>query len=505
MDEQSIEKKYEKAFVQAASLHPVFPNAAREQMAQMVEVITRGNDNINNILSTQQSPAIKGGFIADEVHAETFNLDATLKGDNARAYTDRYEEWTQHQWNGKPLATNDVPDVIVSRDGQVTTTGQSKYNYSPEETARQMSQTRDGSPKYEDVDLLIGPEDQINPAGDVVSVAEHAEAKAGALQSRGGDPAEIQAYEQTAAKSSSMLKDGKSSSTGLSKADADTMGSGNLSKLNEIESRYQTKSTLKQMGNAAVGAAAMSAVVSGSMNTVRYIQLAREGRLTAKEATVKIVGETVAAAADSAVKASANAGVQSLMVRYGSQKTVAEVLAKQGLKSMMKSNAVTVGVVCAVDAVKDLVRLGMGDMTKEEFFERQGKGLMTTSAGVVGGALGVAGAASFASTLGAVSGTAAMTTASVIGGLSGGMIAGLAMTLAIENGIEKPYRDLVRNTQNLQAAASELERVSQTVLKRQVLFTRYLQADFELEAALQNQFARIEIAGARALDVINKI
>ena len=44
-----------------------------------------------------------------------------------------------------------------------------------------------------------------------------------------------------------MLKDGKSSSTGLSKADADTMGSGDLSKLNEIESRYQTKSTLKQM------------------------------------------------------------------------------------------------------------------------------------------------------------------------------------------------------------------------------------------------------------------
>lgn len=126
MDEQSIEKKYEKAFVQAASLHPVFPNAAREQMAQMVEVITRGNDNINNILSTQQSPAIKGGFIAEEVHAETFNLDATLKGDNARAYTDRYEEWTQHQWDGKPLTTNDVPDVIVSRDGQVTTTGQSK-------------------------------------------------------------------------------------------------------------------------------------------------------------------------------------------------------------------------------------------------------------------------------------------------------------------------------------------------------------------------------------------
>lgn len=505
MSEQSIEKKYEKAFEQAASLHPVFPNAAREQMAQMVEVIARGNENINNILSTNQSTAIKGGFIAEEFHAETFNLDAVLKGDNARAYTDRHAEWSQHQWDGKPLTTNDVPDVIVSRDRQVTTTGQSKYNYSPEETARQMSQTKDGAPKYEKVDQLIGPKDQVSPTGEVVSVKEHTEAKAGTLKSTGGDSAEIQAYEQTAAKSTDTLKDGKSSSTSLSKADADAMGSGDTSKLRDIESRYQTKSTLKQMGNAAVGAAAMSAVVSGSMNTVRYIQLVREGRLTAEEATIKIVGETVAAAADSAVKASANAGVQGLMVRYGSEKAVAEVLAKQGLKSMMKSNAVTIGVVCAVDAVKDLVRLGMGDMTKEEFFERQGKGLMTTSAGVVGGALGVAGATSFATAFGVASGTTAMTAASVIGGLSGGMIAGLAMTLAIENGIEKPYRDLVRNTQNLQAAAAELERVSQTVFKGQVLFTKYLEADFELDAALQDQFTRIDRAGARALDAINKI
>lgn len=505
MSKQSIEKRYEKAFEQVASLHPVFPNTAREQMAHMVEVIARGNENINNILSTNQSSVIKGGFIAEEFHAETFNLDAVLKSDTARAYTDNYAEWKQHLWEGKPLSTNDIPDVIVSRDGQITTTGQSKYNYSPEETARQMSQTRDGSPKYEKIDHLIGPEDQINPTGDVVSVREHAEAKAEALQSTGGDSAEIQAYEQTAAKSTDTLKDGKSSSTVLSKADADTMGSGELNKLKDIENQYQTKSTLKQMGNAAVGAAAMSAVVSGSMNTVRYIQLAREGRLTAEEATVKIVSETVAAAADSAVKASANAGMQSLMVRYGSEKAVTEVLAKQGLKSMMKSNAVTVGVVCAVDAVKDLVRLGMGNMTKEEFFERQGKGLMTTSAGVAGGSLGLAGATAAAEALGIASGSLAMTTLNVIGGLSGGMIAGLAMTLAIENGIEKPYRDLVRNTQNLQAAAAELERVSQTVFKGQVLFTKYLEADFELDAALQDQFTRIDSAGARALDAINKI
>ncbi|MDL2216202.1 hypothetical protein LJB81_00545 [Desulfovibrio sp. OttesenSCG-928-M14] len=505
MGKQSIEGKYEKAFEQAASLHPIFPNAAREQMAQMVEVIAKGNENIYAELATGRDMYQKGGFIAEEFHAETFNLDAVLKGDNARAYTDRYDEWSQHQWEGKPLAKNDTPDIIVSRDGKVTTTGQSKYNYSPEETARQMSQTKDGAPKYEKVDHLIGPEDQVNPAGEVASIKDHAEAKAGALKNTGGDSAEIQAYEQTAAKSTDTLKDGKSSSTSLSKADADAMGSGDISKLKDIENRYQTKSTLKQMGNAAVGAAAMSAVVSGSMNTVRYIQLAREGRLTAEEATIKIVGETVAAAADSAVKASANAGVQSLMVRYGSEKAVVEVLAKQGLKSMMKSNAVTVGVVCAVDAVKDLVRLGMGDMTKEEFFERQGKGLMATSAGVVGGSLGVAGATALAGALGAGTGTLAMTAASVIGGLSGGMIAGLAMTMAIENGIEKPYRDLVRNTTYMHEAALELERVSKTVLMGQVLFTKYLEADADLEQQLEAQFDKIDAVGNEALALIMKI
>jgi hypothetical protein len=325
------------------------------------------------------------------------------------------------------------------------------------------------------------------------------------LKATGGDSAEIQAYEQTAAKSTDTLKDGKSSSTALSKADADKMGSGDKSRLEQIENTYKTKSTLKQMGNAAVGAAAMSAVVSGSMNTVRYIQLARDGKLTTEEATLKIIGETVAAAADSAVKASANAGVQSLLVRYGSRQAVVEVLAKQGLKSMMKSSAVTVGVVCTIEAVKDLVRLGMGDISKENFFERQGKGFMMTSAGVVGGSLGMAGASSLAGALGAVTGTLAMSAATILGGLSGGMIAGLAMTLAIENGIEKPYRELVRDTTYMHKAVLELERVSQTVLKGQILFTKYLEMDEYLEQQLNTQFERVNAAGNYALAAIMKI
>lgn len=128
-----------------------------------------------------------------------------------------------------------------------------------------------------------------------------------------------------------------------------------------------------------------------------------------------------------------------------------------------------------------------------------------TSAGVAGGAVGTAAGVGVTTALGASSGSLALAAASFIGGLSGGMIAGLAMTLAIENGIEKPFRDLVRNTQSLQAAATELERASQTIFRGQLLFTKYLQGDFELDAALHDQLARIDRSGARALDIINQI
>lgn len=521
MTKESVEKKYEIAFEQAAALQPIFPEAAKREMAQMVEVIARGNENINAILSRNPHPvqstdiAIKGGFIAEEFHAETFNMDAVLKGDDARAYTDRYSEWFELDWNGAKLRKDDVPDIVVSRDGEVTTTAQSKYYESAEKTAAEMSQTKDGTVKYEKVDSLLGPEDQVNSSFknvpgegepvETMTIKDHAEAKAEALQTQNADESRVNAYKQTAAKAKDKIQDGQSSSTALSKEDADALGSGNKSKLKQIESDYQTASTLKQMGNAAVGAAAMSAVVSGSVNTLKYIQLANNGELTAEEATVKILGETVASAADSAVKASANAGVQSLMVRYGSEEAAMQILAQQGMKNMLKTNAVTVGVTCAVDAVKDLVRLGTGQISTQEFFDRQGKGVLMTSAGVAGSALGTAAGAGVATALGLSSGTLAVTVVEFIGGMSGGMIAGLAMALAIENGIEKPYRDLVRNTENLKAAACELERVSRNVFRSQILFTKYLEADYRLEKELQTQLDRVDEAGQRAFEAISKI
>jgi hypothetical protein len=499
MQEESIQEKYEHAFTQAAAMNPVFTTAAREQMAQMVEVFANTHGNIDNILTTNQSAAVKGGFIAEEFHAGTFNADAVLKGDKTRALTDAYDQWYEQEWNGAKLKTNDNTDVVLVKDGEVVKSHQLKYNKNAHDTAGELSKVADGKAKYEKNDNYIAPSDQVED----VKIQSKANIKKNI--ERGGDPAQREAYQQTHDKVTDKVTHGKTSSSPLSKEEANQMGAGDKSKLEKIENTYKTQSTLQQMGNAAVGAASMSAVVSGSINTLRYIQLAREGKITRDQAVIKIVGETVAAAADSAVKASANVGVQSLIVRYGSEKAVVEILAKQGLKSMLRSNAVTVGVVCAVDAVKDLVRLGTGDISQKEFFERQGKGVLQTSAGVVGGSLGLAGASAAATAFGVSATGTAMTVAGVVGGLSGGLIAGLAMSLAIENGIEKPYRDLVRNTGQLQEAAHELERVSRTVFMGQVLFGKFLEQNAVLENGLQEQFKRIDRAGAEALDAINRI
>ncbi|MBD5416539.1 MAG: hypothetical protein HDR50_02470 [Desulfovibrio sp.] len=495
MTKESLEKKYEIAFEQAAALQPIFPEAAKREMAQMVEVIARGNENIRSELQTNRRIEQKGGYIAEEFHAETFNLDSIYNESDARAITDRYKQ----DWQEQGLSRNDNPDVVIVEEGKITTKSQLKYEKTAKKTAGKLSQKNaDGSVKYGQNDSYIVPKDQKNEVKNYSKQRSVEKANA-------GDAELAESFKQTSEKTTDTLSDGKATSKPLSKKEANELGKGNLDKLKEIESDYQTASTLKQMGNAAVGAAAMSAVVSGSVNTLKYIQLANSGELTAEEATVKILGETAAAAADSAVKASANAGVQSLMVRYGTEEAAMQVLAQQGMKNMLKTNAVTVGVTCAVDAVKDLVRLGTGQISTQEFFDRQGKGVLMTSAGVAGSALGTAAGAGIATTLGLSSGTLAVTVLEFIGGMSGGMIAGLAMALAIENGIEKPYRDLVRNTENLKAAACELERVSRNVFRSQILFTKYLEADYRLEKELQTQMDRVDEAGQRAFEAISKI
>ena len=466
-NQESLKDKTAKAASQAAAGHIIFPYQAKKQMGEMMKAIFKADNNYKRILSWDKTAAQKGGSIAEEFHAETFNLDAILKGKSSRAITDRYSEWQKQGYR-----PNDVPDVVIVKDGQVVSEAQLKYYASAEASATKVSEV-----KYEVMDELVVPKGQVKKAKDYASP-------------------------EAAPRIKDQITNEDVSSTPLTKPEADKMGGGDLSKRTETTGRLKTQSTLRQMGRAATGAAAMSAIVCGSINIVSYIQKVQAGEISQDEAVAKILVETATSAADSALKAAANTGVQSLITRYG-EKAVVENLAKQSAKTLLKSNAVTVGVVCAVDAVKDLVALGLGKISKDEFYERQGKGLLNTSAGVWGGSLGAAGAnAGFCLLLGA---TSVPFLVPLLGGLAGGLIAGLAMNLAIENGIERPFREVVANMAAMQNTALEVKSVAEKMYSGQIIFNRIWEMEADQESAIAQEFGEIDAAGREALHNIIKI
>lgn len=502
--DSDIDKKYEELFRQQTATSPIFTHAAKQQMAKMVEAALRGRANIKAELATARATGPKSGFIAEEFHAESFNLDAILKEKEVRAVTDRYTD----EWAALGKGRNDTPaDIVVTEDGKIIKQAQVKYNKTPEDAVtgnNSFSQMKDGKTKYQDSDTFVAPSDHVDPTDDSVSIAEHAQAKADAAAAKGGDAAEVERYQQVADKTSSTLEADGVSSTELTKDEAMEMAEGDLSKLDELESSYKTKSTIKQASRAAMGAAAMSAVVSGAVNTVRYVQMAREGKISAEDAAIKIMAETASAAADSAVKAGAVVTTQSLLVRSGVEKVAVGTLAQQGLRSLTRTNAVTVGVTCAIDAVKDLVSLGMGKMTKEQFYERQGKNILNTSAGMTGGTLGALAGEAAAAGMGITASVGGLALLPFIGGIAGGLIAGMAMQSAIENGVERPYRELMLNTALRRSAAEELERVSVRVFQGQILFGRMLEEEHRLDTLFYASMKRMDANNDKLRDILSR-
>jgi hypothetical protein len=482
-DGDTIEREYDRRIANASGVNPVFSHAAKEQMRAMIEQIARTDKHLSQISSTNQHIAVKAGFAAEEWHAETFNLDAILKDVKLRASTDKYG------WEKR----NGIPDIKIDENGKVVAEAQLKYYKDAETTAAQMGQLNpDGTPKYEGMGL-IGPADQIDG---IKNAAHRTRLKE---EAKGTRPGVADAAQNVEDKASANLDVGGVQSTPLDKKGAEAVAKDkNTQAKVDVENRYKTKSTTLKMKEAAVGAAAMSAIVAGTVNVVRYTQMVRDGELNPSEAVVKIAGETAAAAADSAVKAAAATGVQSLIVRYGSEELVRK-MAGQSIGVLARSNAVSIATVCAIDAIKDIVLFSAGKISAKQLEERAGKNILNTSAATMGGSLGalVCG--------GLAAGTFTAAALPIIGGLAGGLIASMAMDLAIENGIEAPYRELVANTALLREANQMLVETSERFAKGQKCFERFLIEDAELESAFQQQQKRSEISSQNMRSAIDKI
>lgn len=489
-EDRPLERSYQKAFDDLGAIQSVFPVAAKIEMAKMVEQIARSDSHLNKIINTDQGLGIRAGFAAEEVHAESFNLDSIFKENKTRAYTDDYSEFFKHGYKDKDPRV----DTILTDGTDVLHESQSKYYQNAEETAKTLRQLgKDGKPKYGDVDSHVGPSDQINPTDGSKNVSDHARRTALKEEYKGERPQVAKAARNVERKATDRLQHDGVESTPLSKKGAEKIAKGDNEFRDEIHSKYQTSSTIKQMGKAAKGAACISAVASGTLNTVMYLKMVREGKISEGEAVLKIMGETASSAADSALKAAANTGAQSMLVKHGSTET-AKLMAKQGVRSLARTNAVSIAVICGIDLIKDMVRLSAGKIDSKQFEERNGKNLFQTSASVMGASVGTS-----------MAGGLSWSIAPLLGGMAGGLIAGIAMSMAIENHIEKPFRELVDNTAAVEESMRVFQEVSDRLVKGQKVFQAALVEEAKLDRQFASQLRNVDDAGRRMSNSIDKL
>jgi hypothetical protein len=472
-----------------AAANMAYPESAARQMGDMVAETLRRDDAYRSILGGAQPIASKAGQVAEQLHAESFNLEAMLQDKTARALTDRDPAWSQ-----TPYSVNDpVADIAIVDNGEVVHNSQVKYYKDPQATANAMREVRpDGSQHYHDADSFVGPSDQVHPTDGSPGIKD--ELRKTRLKNEQTRPAVATAAKNVEERVSDRLEHDGARSRPLSREEARRAASDGPegTKLRrDIEDTYLDRSTLQQMRNAAVGAAAISAVMAGTVGTIQYLKLVKEGKITPEEAILGILKGTAMASADSALKAAAAAGTVSVVTRL-----TAGALATQSVGGLLARGGIAGAAVCAVDLVQCMVMVAAGRMSPQELETRFGKNILQTSGGVAGSTIGVSVAAALGATVGL---------APVLAGIAGGLIVGLAVTIAVENGIEKPYREVMNNTASLAAAGAAMQQCSEAMAMGQRAFCGFLVMDRNVDEMTSRQITRIDQAGENMLKAIRKL
>ena len=398
-------------------------SSAAVQMGKIVDQC----DLTNRIIATDGriaggAPlATRAGFVAEELHAESFNLDAILKDKDTRAFTDRY--------NNTPLSSNDpVNDIVITEDGKVVKGAQLKYYQNGQKTANAFCESgSDGKPHYQETDSMVCPSDQLN---DVKEAARRTELKNGETR-----PQVSEAAKQVQEKVSDRIEHEGVSSSPVSKRDAEQVAKGSdegIETHNKIQNGAKNASTLQQTAKAATSAALVTTVIAGTINTVSCLNKVQKGQMTSDEAIKYILTNTAMSACDSTLKAAGATAAVSTATRY-----LPQFFSGSVLHVNLAAGSVACAAVCAIDLVECLVSVAAGKMSWQELETRTGKNIFQTGSGGLGASIGAALCAP-AGPIGAA-----------LGAVVGGMITSIATTVAIENHVEKPFRETMANTQSL--------------------------------------------------------
>lgn len=319
---------------------------AAKYLASLDKAVNQANQALHKTITTQagnvsQNPSLDG-FIAEQYHAQTFNMNAEASGSQYRAKV--------LEPDGNGYAKNSVDIVIVDGEGKVVRRYQSKYCKDAKATEKAFEHG-----DYRGQQKLV-PKDQENGISK---------------------------------KSTSVLEapDGTTSNP-LTKSDAEKMRdeaqSGNWNDLNWNE--YTTKDLAIGIGKQTGYAALQGAAIGVGFDVAQKVWNGEE--IEADE----VVETALTSGADAGVKA-ATAGA----LKVGAEKGIIKVIPK-GTPASTIANIACV----AVENVKVLGKVATGELTMREGVEKMEETTVSTTAGLMAMGEGAAIGASIGTVLGPV-------------------------------------------------------------------------------------------------------
>lgn len=340
---------------------------AAEYLHELDEAIKSANQAMYDTITTKSGAINQNfnldGFIAEQYHANSFNLEANLKGSELRAEVLVPKE-------GQTYAKNSVDIVVKDKAGKIVERYQAKYGKTAKDTIKMINKG-----DYNNQRLLV-PAEQVEevqkafPNKTVVSAVGEGDIKSKPLEKL--EAKELQNEAQ----------------------------SGKWSDLNWNE--YKTKDLAIGIGKQAGYAAIQGAAIGVGIDIATKVWNGEE--IKAEE----VVGQALVSGADFGVKA-ATAGA----LKVGVEKGIVKMIPK-GTPAGTIANIAYV----AIENVKVLGKVATGELTVKEGLDKMEQTTIATVAGIAAGAKGTAIGGSIGSVLGPVG--------TVIGGFVGGTVGYIA-------------------------------------------------------------------------------
>lgn len=335
---------------------------AAKYLTGLDNALQRANESLYKTITTQAGTVNRNprldGFIAEQYHAQTFNLNAEASGSPYRAKV--------LEPNGNRYAKNSVDIVIVDGEGKVVRRYQSKYCKDAKATEQAF---KHGDYRGQQKLVPKGQDDYINKKTTTV----------------------LEAPDGT---TSNPLKKSKAEQM------RDEAQSGNWNDLNWNE--YATKDLAIGIGKQAGYAALQGAVIGVGFDVAQKLWNDEEVE------TEEVVETAIITGADFGVKA-AVAGA----LKVGVEKEIIKVIPK-GTPASTIANIAYV----AIENVKVLEKMATGELTMKEGIEKLEQTTVSTTAGLMAMGKGAA----IGSALGTVFGPVGAAVGGFVGGTIGYMV-----------------------------------------------------------------------------------